>query len=621
MLFRSNLDTRAIDITADLRRVAKYPSQITFLQLYSDTPHKRKETKPHPVSGVITCCGLLHPQVTNSMRQNSRSYIENMEDNTLKLDGIISSRLEIVTKLNGINIRPKMCASDFFEVPFLTELLKQHPMFIPFYEDIDKEYTFMDIIKGIPKYLCAELKDTLQTNEQLGGFIASWRSYQLELSLETFFWGQPMLPNDQIWCTNLGLGTFAERSLTWLRGILGLVESTSAALPESPPPLVHWTKSQLEQRRIKRLFTFSDCLEASNPVIGSKLLRLLVQDLYDNEQVPFHSLKLEYPPTGGRCVGTITMEQLVTELSVTTRFNYPCTFGRACKILQAHGRSLLDVLRAGLLEVGFAYFPAFKVIDQSRHPKVSWNWKHFWNITLSQRAISLPARVALVTGDVLVNLENKKLTFARNLQPYKDNGMPWMENILSRLEKQNLSHDQLVHICTFLSSIALLQQNIYVDYNVLSRIELDLALSQKRLRQLQIQSAFLLQGINILKLWKLHEDIPIKLQLTSQPAAGRPRQWAHHHVEQPLENLVPDSHSEDQDIQVIRTRNLPANWKRAWSPEELDLVNEAIKRQPDKTNRQCYELYTKLCTEHQIPARTFAAFKWKGWQIGKTKEN
>ena len=55
--YQSNLDGRPMDIHADLRNVCRHPAQLTFIQLYADTPHARPELAPHPVSGkvVISC--------------------------------------------------------------------------------------------------------------------------------------------------------------------------------------------------------------------------------------------------------------------------------------------------------------------------------------------------------------------------------------------------------------------------------------------------------------------------------------------------------------------------------------------------------------------------------------
>ena len=103
--FQTNLDNRIIDITNTLREVALYPTGLTFLQMYAETPHRHYlSTTPHPCSGTVACCGLLHPQTTGALVARRDEYLKNMEDNITKLAYTIPIRMEIVTKLEGAHI-------------------------------------------------------------------------------------------------------------------------------------------------------------------------------------------------------------------------------------------------------------------------------------------------------------------------------------------------------------------------------------------------------------------------------------------------------------------------------------------------------------------------------------
>jgi len=86
--FQSNLDGHALDITTNLRsifneRALKY--RLNFIQLYVDAPHVHlKMPYKHPVSGTIATCGLLHPEINRAMINRALSYMDHMEQLTLK---------------------------------------------------------------------------------------------------------------------------------------------------------------------------------------------------------------------------------------------------------------------------------------------------------------------------------------------------------------------------------------------------------------------------------------------------------------------------------------------------------------------------------------------------------
>ena len=611
--FQSNLDSQAIDVTRDVRCCAKFPSKVTFIQLYSDTPHKRNESYyPHPISGVITCAGALHPNTSRAMMQRSEQYLANMKDNAMKLCGITTCRVEIVTRLEQADIqdntiRPNM----FFDESNITKLLENHPMLLPFHED-EGQGSFIGNVRNIVTYLISKLQKLYESNKNQGGFLASWESYQLELSLEILFWGNPMLQSDAIFATNLGPATNSERSITYQRGIIGLSPPQSATLPGSPPPLKIWTKSDVQIRRVRRIFSFSDCLEGSNAVIGRNLLTILLSDLYDPVHVHLHTLQGQNPPPQGICVGSISLEQLVKELSTTSRFQYPGTYGRATKILQNRSTSIDNILRAGIHEIGITYFPAITFIDASRNPKASWNGRNFWQIILPNTSTSIAAQAGEVTQDVIRIIESKKYTFTRNLLQFKERGMPWILPVLRRLADQSLSRAQQVQICTFVSCVAFLQQGIYVDYNLLSNLEQDLPLNQLRLRQLEIQSKFLFPGIRIFRLWRLHENIPFKL--TKAPCLAdkrRPAQWVDYDREMPDD--LPDPCTETKEAELVtkfNKVNLPARWNKPWSSLELDMLNESMKGTMQNV-REFYQQYSKLCVRHNIAVRTYQSFRQK----------
>ena len=625
--FQTNLDGRLLDISGDLRRVSRFPEKLTFLQLYADTPHRREEDAyAHPVSGVITTCGLLHPQTNTAMKKRANNYLQNMVDNGLKLGCITHCRMELVTRFESgseLHSAGMINAAEFFNATGVDGLLTNHPMLIPFYEDWKFETKFTNIVQGIAWCLIEELRGLLEACGSTGGFLASWRSYQLELALEIFFWGQSRVRTDELYCTNLGVSVANERSSTYQRGLLCLDPCNSAVVSETPPPLHHWLKSEEQQRRVNRIFRFSDCLEASDSVVGRNVLLVLLGDLYDGHELFLHSLQGDDPPVGGRCVGTVTADQLAVELSKTSRFKYPFTYYRASEMLASSEKSLIVVVKCGLLELKLSYFPALKFVDQSRNEKASWNGKDFWNLILPDKPASFCARVATLTGDVIVSLISRKLTFSRNLDSYREEGMPWMEPVFRRLEELQLQRESLVHVCTFVTSVALLQNGVFIDYNALNNLELDLPVSQQRLQRMEVLSRFLYPGLNHPKVWRLHEKIPLKrspTKVAADTSVERRKKWVDLHVrEQVVEEQHPVELEDTQEVPPVpQRRHLPARWKRPWSSQELGLLNEALK-DSSKSYKEKYRVYERLCFEGGVPARTSVAFKLKAIQLAGTR--
>ena len=619
--FQSNLDRRRIDVSGELRRVARYPSQITFIQLYTDTPHCRVENlHPHPVSGLIACCKLLHHRTNTAMSARATKYMNTMSDNITKLNKVISCRLEVVSRLHSNQLlRHLIDPKELFDAGALKRMCERHPVFIPFYECSDDTHSFTGMFQSVGKGLLDELTELRNTYQFIGGFMNSWKAFQLELSLERLFWGRPFMPSDNLLSINLGPGTTNDnRSLTTSRGILGIGPANAAALPDSPPPLHHWTAADTQQRRIRRLFNFSDSLQACNAVTGRNLLVILLQDLHDSQHVPLHAYtgSPEDLPAGKMCTGSITQAQLVDELSIKTRFEFPFTFGRALTMLAQSGRGLESVLRAGLEELSISYFPAIKVRDASNHQRATWDKKSVWQVIQPGGEESLPAKSAALTADVLVSLETRKLTFASHLKVFRETSMPWMLPVLSRLQDRNLDREATLNICLFVTCIALFQNGIYVDYNKMGYLERDLALSQPQLRLLEILSHYTLSGINKFRVRRLHERIPFKIPKPKPPAQGRRMQPQQPVLSEPREDDIPaavediSTVAEVSNVERVEIRNLPANFRRPWSSRELDILHTASESS-EKSNIAIYRRYAKSCLDNNLPVRSVAAVKHK----------
>lgn len=88
--YQSNLDGREVDVCRELLEVLhdgeESAAELHFLQIYTDSPHMhRKHPYKHPVSGVVTCCDMVHHDAVPQMYSRARVYVEHMVDLRLHL--------------------------------------------------------------------------------------------------------------------------------------------------------------------------------------------------------------------------------------------------------------------------------------------------------------------------------------------------------------------------------------------------------------------------------------------------------------------------------------------------------------------------------------------------------
>ena len=108
---------------------------------------------------------------------------------------------------------------------------------------------------------------------------------------------------------------------------------------------------------------------------------------------------------------------------------------------------------------------------------------------------------------------------------------------------------------------------------------MDIALDQRKRQTLGILCSSIIAGINRLKVHRLHDSIPYKVpkqkpqQLTGRQAQKRPEPEAPEEDINPLEEY--DNMEVQQNVTILEVRNLPANYKRAWSSQELEILHAA----------------------------------------------
>lgn len=380
----------------------------------------------------------------------------------------------------------------------------------------------------------------------------------------------------------------------------------SAASGIEPPPLGNWTQESLQRLRIQRLFPVCESLGASSALLGAAMLRALLGDLLmRNSPIPLGPLQGQDPPW--LLKGPIELKALVQDLATKDAFWPPATFGRARDIVRQSGRDVVEVLQSGFEELKIHSFPAVTYRDVRKKRVINWDGKSWWQVLRPGDTPSAASRAAASTLAVCVEVERRGLSWSRNLQVYRDHGMPWMEKVLVRLPRMAAGQELL--LLTFLSCIGMLQNGDYVSYNDLAVLVTQLPVPQSRLQALHLMSNFSLPRMSGVVLYKLHEDIPHRLQKEKPKLLSPTKRKEPAKDEDTLEVAMEGVQEVRVDLTqpcppTLKVRCLPASSKVPWTT-----VEEGMIPLDGKTHKQAYAAYCESASKAGIAVRTFFAFR------------
>lgn len=484
--------------------------KVTFLQLYADAPHIHySQPFKHPVSGVLVTCGLSHPNFITTLTSRAHTYLRYVRDLSRRLACQVGCRIEQVVRFDGKDVPFDINPRDYFDHSALQKLFLDHALLVPF-QDREEGQGLLSTLRNVVNHLAGVLGQSLRDSEGVGRYHASWKAFQAELALEDLFFGHPLSVLDNTLSASLGTSTVNERSVSHERGFIGLAPHNSASLEESPPPLHHWTRDELQKTRIQRIWALCQCLEAGPAVLGAALIRVLLGDLYD-DQLPWTSLKADTPP--GRLIGATDVKKLAEDLANKDSFPVPHTFSRARTLVSEAGQDVVECLVQGFTAEAIIFFPGFKFTDLRSTKRIWWNYRDWIQVSHGDQSILQMSHVASNTLQVLSEIERRSLCFSKHLEVYRDHGMPWMATVLQRLPKE-MKGGLLLNTLTFISCVALIQNGAYIDFVHLKELLLQMSLggvSQARLQQLLILGKFNLEKVRNVRIWRLHPSVPYKV--------------------------------------------------------------------------------------------------------------
>lgn len=621
--FQSNLDGRAIDVSKDIRTICHHPDKLRFVQFYSDIAHRRPTTRFHPVSGYIAGGMAFHKLTSAAFKKDAAEYLSCLQNN-FRLMTRSTCRLECVTEL--IEVKDVVMASDCLNIHQVYDLLESKPLLVPF------PIGMMKCVQEVGLGLVSELSALLDVYACTGNIGAVWKAFQLELSAEKMIWGYPLCFRSQHLSVNLGPGQLAiSRSRTDYFGFLALERWTACMANEnSLPPCSIWTASEVMAEKIIRCAGIHDILPSSTFVLGRRILDTLIKDLFVigklGTGIRFEEFKKELfsvKATKVKVTGAVTTKQLAAILGGKRRLPVSMAYGNIYDMLEKYKIDIQGVLKDGLVELGLTYFPAVQTWDVHRNPILNWSsvsglWKIIGREGSETEYHSNSEALSLL---VVSELERRHLVYVSKLKKVPST-FPWITECNRKLSGEKLSEEGLVKVLSFVSCVALLMNGWYVQYESMEKLMRELPLNQYRLRDLEIQSKFLLSHMNLYKVFRLHHSIPFRLEPFEKETARKVREEpaeCNENVNFEVEgecHKIPEEEIivQDQNVSMRAATCLPlgANCNKRWTAKELEILDDVRSGRSEKVpHTSLYEVFKQKCIENGISFRTFKSFNSK----------
>lgn len=186
-----------------------------------------------------------------------------------------------------------------------------------------------------------------------------------------------------------------------------------------------------------------------------------------------------------------------------------------------------------------------------------------------------------------MEMERRSICYARNLEKYREHGMPWLIDVLKRVPG---TIDASTHkkILVLVSSVGLLMNRDFVCYDKIKDLLMELKVSQADLQKWKIMLTSVCDRTFGFTLYKLHYDIPYRM--VHHPVTSKKKPPTPLPEQDPVEVPV-ELEDEEPDTVITRAVFMPANVSRQWSEEELSFV----KTDPSVRVKDIYRQYVQGC--------------------------
>jgi len=325
-------------------------------------------------------------------------------------------------------------------------------------------------------------------------------------------------------------------------------------------------------------------------------------------------------------VADTVSKSALAQAIISAVWRYPHVSGVAMKYLQKEGIDVAEVIHHGLED--FHTFPAFRVWDNNHHRNVVWYGLSVLKIQRSDDSDQKEAQK--LCKAIKLQLISRGLMSATKVRQILDRvtEFPWVSQVLTKLQGQNLTEEDKMHILTYISCLifkSAYHSDVFVSFGPLSHMHHTLPVPHGILIQLNILDTtphphiYKREGVPYKQ---PHRSLPTWIPIEKPNAENQSIACAEDTVEQEelgdiaedgLETMVNET---DDDIGAggradlrpdpISSKRLMPHASTRWQEQELNI----LKQIPVTLNRvDSYELYCRKCDEQNISLRTFRAFE------------
>lgn len=187
--------------------------------------------------------------------------------------------------------------------------------------------------------------------------------------------------------------------------------------------------------------------------------------------------------------------------------------------------------------------------------------------------------VKILSANIICELENENLVFrSRFVNAVSE--FPWVMETCKRLGGMELSQEDLLCVLTFVTCVCLIQNGYYVNFSSLFTYMRKMLLTQHDLQMNKVLSVFYLRGPLPKHIYRIYEDIPHKFEPLAQIVKSRsePEEDLDERIPQPLDAPINQEQTEEQKVQHIPPRHMPARKLVPWNQFETKILDNILKK-------------------------------------------
>ncbi|CAL8256837.1 unnamed protein product [Arctogadus glacialis] len=263
---------------------------------------------------------------------------------------------------------------------------------------------------------------------------------------------------------------------------------------------------------------------------------------------PLGALQGPQPP--GKVAKSVELEKVMEDLATRDSFRHPSAFGRAREMAKTKGHHVKDLLTQGLDQLDLKFLPHYTLRDIRKNKVLSWEDGRFVEVLRPGQKPCDESWAAGLTEAVCREIKARSISFPKNLEVFRENGYPWMRQLLQRLSPHMADKE---NHCPHIPS---------------------------RMVQMKIQAGFQIPQIRNATIFRLDADIITKHQgLVHRPQIAPKRKEEEEKEEEVLEDVHEVDQEEEQPVQqrtLSRAHQPPAVAHGAKRPIDTEYTADEL---------------------------------------------